>query len=259
MEKSILQNTLEITRTIFHDVYEKGNYDTWFSYLYVGSIYNCRGEPILYGANAIINHYKETLKPISNVVDEEYHRIYLEDKVDQVLGHITVRNDNDFTVTSQFSITYKLIGNETKIVSQMMYYDHEFRTETGKCEPLKMDLNTTKYVRKLLLDAAGKRIPIKSAMQTIFVDPNTILYVNSQRKKTEIICIDRNLTANHSFGELCNILPNNFYSVRRGTLVNTSYITGIRYHELELISGINISIPEKKYSKVKSDLINYIT
>lgn len=259
MNKSKLQDTLKITKTIFHDVYEKGDYSTWFSYLYSGSIYNCRGEPVLYGANAIMKYYSETLKPLSHVINDEYSKIPLGDKAEQVYGYITVRNDNDFTVTSQFSITYKLVGDVTKIASQMMYYDYDAQTEDGNPEALKMDLNTTKYIRKLLLDAHGKRIPVKSALQTIFVDPNTILYVNSQRKKTELFCIDRNLITDYSFKELCNILPTNFYTVRRGTLVNTNYVTGIHYHELELISGIKISIPEKKYAKVKSDLIKYLT
>ena len=36
--------------------------------------------------------------------------------------------------------------------------------------------------------------------QTIFVNSNTVLYVQSQRRKTEFVCIDRVISCNSSIG-----------------------------------------------------------
>ena len=47
-------------------------------------------------------------------------------------------------------------------------------------------------------------------------------------------------------------MPEVFYPLRRGYLVNTLYIVALRRFEAELISGI--SIPALTYTQVKRDL-----
>ena len=49
-------------------------------------------------------------------------------------------------------------------------------------------------------------------------------------------------------------LPEVFYPLRRGYLVNTLYIVALRRFEAELISGISIPIPALTYTQVKRDL-----
>ena len=55
-------------------------------------------------------------------------------------------------------------------------------------------------------------------------------------------------------GELKERLPEVFYPLRRGYLVNTLYIVALRRFEAELISGISIPIPALTYTQVKRDL-----
>lgn len=49
-------------------------------------------------------------------------------------------------------------------------------------------------------------------------------------------------------------MPEVFYPLRRGYLVNTLYIVALRRFEAELISGISIPIPALTYTQVKRDL-----
>lgn len=90
--------------------------------------------------------------------------------------------------------------------------------------------------------------------EPIFVNPFTILYVQSHGKKTELICVDRIIHCNSSIGALAKELPAVFYQIHRGYLVNTRYITAIRRFEVELLLGITLPIPALTYMQVKQDL-----
>lgn len=120
---------------------------------------------------------------------------------------------------------------------------------------LKMDMNTTRFVRNLLLEQpAGRRIAFPSGNQTVYVNPYTILYAQSRDKRTELVCVDRVVSCNYIYRELKERLPEVFYPLRRGYLVNTLYIVALRRFEAELISGISIPIPALTYTQVKRDL-----
>lgn len=84
------------------------------------------------------------------------------------------------------------------------------------------------------------------------------MYVQSQRRKTEFVCIDRIISCNSPIGEIAKELPELFYPLRRGYLVNTLFIVAIRRFEAELISGICIPIPALNYQQVKQDLQSII-
>ena len=57
----------------------------------------------------------------------------------------------------------------------------------------------------------GKRITIKSGTQTLYVQPASILYVQSQRNKTELVCFDKIITCNITIHKLLEVLPEEFY------------------------------------------------
>lgn len=62
------------------------------------------------------------------------------------------------------------------------------------------------------------------------------------------------ISCNSPIGELAGELPEAFYPLHRGYLVNTLYIVAIRRFEAELISGISILILALAYTQVKQDL-----
>lgn len=116
-----------------------------------------------------------------------------------------------------------------------------------------------KFVRSLILKQhSGKRIAVRSGNQTIFVDPYTVLYVQSQNKRTELVCADQVISCNSSLSDLARELPDIFYPLHRGYYVNTLYITAIRRFEAELISGAVLPIPALNYTKIRDDLLDRI-
>ena len=251
-KKINLEEIAGLTKKLFHAHYA-GDLDQWFSYLCPDSVHLGTGEPLLFGGDAIREHYKGFSGKGINIMQEEYFPLSLGDNAVQVCGQIFLENlEKSFRIINRFTISYRIIGGELKIVHQHNSYEYMQPSEN---RILNLDMNTMQFVRNLLWDhPSGRRIPIRSGTQTIFVDPNTVLYVQSQRRKTEFVCIDRVISCNSSIGEIGKALPDLFYPLRRGCLVNTLFIVAIRRFEVELISGICIPIPALTYQQAKQDL-----
>ncbi len=257
IEKKInLQEVAALTKTLFHAHYA-GELEQWFSYLCNDSIYIGTGEPMLFGGNAIREHFKGFEGKAVNIVEEEYFPAPLGAQAAQVYGQIIVENqENLFRVVNHFTLTYRLIDSEIKIVHQHISYEYMQR---GERDTLNLDINTMQFVRNLLLERPARtRLALRSGRQTIFINPDTILYVLGQRKRTDLVCVDRVIACNSSMGELAKILPQQFYQLHRSYLVNTRYIVAVRRFEAELISGICVPIPAVTYQQAKQDLQNII-
>lgn len=251
-EKINLEEVAALTKELFHAHYA-GDLDKWFSYLCPDSVYLGTGEPLLFGGDAIREHFKGFTGKAINIIQEEYFPLSLGDSAAQVCGQIVVESsEGAFRIINHFTISYRIIGGKLKMVHQHNSYEY---MQPRESKILKLDVNSTQFVRSLLLDrSSGRRMPIRSGTQTIFVNTNTVLYVQSQRRKTEFVCIDRVISCNSSIGEIAKELPDLFYPLRRGYLVNTLFIVAIRRFEVELISGICIPIPALTYQQVKQDL-----
>lgn len=84
-----------------------------------------------------------------------------------------------------------------------------------------MEINniTQQFIRNLLIHKEeNKKIPVASGMQTIYLDSNMILYVQS--------------------------------------FININHIAAIRRFEAEMVTGATIPIPALTYTQVKKDLQN---
>lgn len=251
-EKINLDEIAALTKELFHAYYD-GNPERWFSYLCPNSVYLGTGEPLLIGGDAIQEHFKGFGGKAVNMVQEEYFPASLGGQAAQVCGQIIVENkEKQFRVVIRFTISWRLYGGKLKMVHQHNSYEYMQPEENSV---LKLDVDTIQFVRSLLLERpGGRRMPVRSGTQTVFVNPLTVLYVQSQRNRTEIVCIDREISCNSSLHKLAKELPETFYPLRRGYLMNTFYIVAIRRFEAELISGITIPIPALTYQQIKQDL-----
>lgn len=244
-----------LTKEMFH-AYYAGDLERWFSYLCPDSIYIGTGEPMLFGGDAIQSHFKAFQGQTAEVVEEEYYPIPLSDTAAQVCGNIAVKNEGVlFIAVTHFTMSWRLINDELKMVHQHNSYEYTQPEARGERGVLQMDMSTTQFVRSLLLERPiGKHLAIQSGSQTVFINPYTVLYVQSQRKRTELVGVDKIISCNSSIGELAKQLPEVFYPLHRSYLVNTLYITALRRFEVELISGIVLPIPAVTYTQVKQDL-----
>lgn len=254
-KKINLEEVTALTKELFHAHYA-GELEKWFSYLCTDSIYLGTGEPMLFGGDAIREHFKGFEGKPVDIVQEEYYPVALGDQAVQVCGEIIVQNQKGlFRVVNHFTIGWRIMGGELKMVHQHNSYEYMQHGEQDINHTMKWDINTTQFVRNLLLESPPKkRMAIRSGRQTLYINPYMVLYAQSQQRRTELVCVDKVISCNSTIGELEKELPEVFYPLHRGYLVNTLYIVAIRRFEAELISGISIPIPALTYTAVKRDL-----
>ena len=238
-----------MTKDLFHAHYA-GDMEKWFPYLCADSISLATGEPALFGGDAIREHFKGYSGRPSDIVQEEYYPVALGDQAAQVCGETIVQNQKGlFRLVNRFTISWRLIGGELKMVHLHNSYEYMQQGEQDISRTMKWDMDTTRFVRNLLLESPPKkRIAVRSGRQTLYVNPYTVLYAQSQKRRTELVCVDKVISCNSTIGELEKELPEIFYPLHRGYLVNTLYIVAIRRFEAELISGIAIPIPALTYT-----------
>ena len=241
-----------LTKELFHE-YFSGNLEPWFSYLCEDSVYLGMGEPLLFGGDAIREHFRGFAGKKMEIRQEEYFPVALGEDAVQVCGQLLLQSScRLYRVSNYFTFCYRVIKGQIRLTHQHISYEY---IQLGESKTLNLDLNTRQFVRSLLLERpSSRRIPVRSRRQTLFVDPYTIIYAQSQRKKTDLICIDRVISCSSPIGTLAKELPKIFYPLHRGYLVNTLYLVAIRRFEAELISGISIPIPAAAYQRVRRDL-----
>lgn len=251
-EEINVEEIIMLTKELYHSQYE-GKPEKWFDYLCSDSVYVGTGEPLLFGGDAIRERFKGFAGKTAEVVQEEYFPFLSGGQTAYVCGEIIVQNHpGTYRAVTHFTLVWRVIGGKLKIVHLHNSYEY---MRSGESSVLKLDVNSLQFVRSLLLEyPAGRRMPVRSGTQTVFVNPYSILYVQSQRNRTELVCVDRVISCNSPLHELAKELPEAFYPLRRGYLVNTFYIVAVRRFEAELISGISIPIPALTYQKVKQDL-----
>jgi hypothetical protein len=237
------------------ETFSEANYDLWFSGFCRDSVFICNGEPMLIGDGAIRSHFEKMPKIRSNVAMVNCTARKIGENGAQTYGtYILGTKDSNIFTTVYFSLTFQIYDNKPKILLQHLFYDYHVQKANDGNAALTIDLNTVDFVRTLLLNIGGSRIEIRSGSQTVFLDPATVLYVDSRKNKTEFVCVDRNITCNQSISDVQKLLPDYFYPLRRGNLVNLNYVIAIRRFELEMISDIIIPIPEKNYTAIKADI-----
>lgn len=180
VKKIELEEVAALTKELFHAHYA-GKLEKWFSYLCTESLYLGTGEPMLFGGDAIREHFKGFEGKPVNIVQEEYYPIVLGEQAAQVCGEIIVENKKGlFRVVNHFTIGWRIVSGDVKMVHQHNSYEYMQQGEHGESSPMKWDMNTMQFVRNLLLEEVPKkRIAIRSGRQLLFVNPYTILYVQS--------------------------------------------------------------------------------
>ena len=98
------------------------------------------------------------------------------------------------------------------------------------------DLLTRLLIRQAFsMNEAVPPVAVKSGQQTYYIPSASIIYLQSNRHKTIIYCVDKEFECYMLLPDIMPMLPDNFYFVRRGCVINTMYVTSIRRCEVELI------------------------
>lgn len=168
------------------------------------------------------------------------------------------RVDGTVIASTIITFAYRYVGEKPTIAYQHMSYDY-----TNDCTqnlkdniPLQpMDASTRLFIRQMIMNKdKATHIPIKVGKQTNYIDPRTIIYLNSHGHKTTLYCVDKVIDCSMNIYEFKPLLNNYFYPIRRGCIINTKYITALRRSEVELIYKTIIQIPVPSYTKVKKEI-----
>lgn len=256
---SFAETLTNTTREIFH-AYHSGVPALWFSYLDADSVYLGSGDPLLIGKNAIVKHFQKYEGVRSTILFEEYHPVLQNRYGGFVYGQIVLAiPKSDQSIVTRFTFVYKFKKKKLVLTHQHNSYEYQYQATAGTFSPLDMSTITHQFVRDLLIHRQdGLTLLFQSGTQTVCLDSNMLVYIQSTGKRTELVCIDRLLTCNSSISELQATLPGFFYQIHRSYLVNTYHILAIRRFEVELTNGTILPIPAQRYMQVKRELADVL-
>lgn len=87
---------------------------------------------------------------------------------------------------------------------------------------------------------------------------NKILYIESDKRKVNIVLTDRVITIYSSISKLINQLPNNFVYCHKSFLVNLEWIESMKKDKFVLCNNIEIPISQNKRNNSRQIFFNYI-
>lgn len=248
-----------ITHTIYKD-FCHGDTETWFSVLHPNCIWVATGEPMLIGSERIKEYFTDyPTRTDIEIITESYTTLVLDQSTYIVTGNVLV--GSDITLPSAkvlMTMVYRYTSNTPKLSYQNMSYDFiksdSSQNRTNE-KGLYTDLATRLFFKQTLANKNDiPPISVKVGQQLYFIPPASIIYLQSNRHKTSIHCIDKVIECSMLITDIQPQLPNNFYFLRRGCIVNTMYITAIRRCEVELVFGTNIQVPAAGFTTVKKEI-----
>lgn len=251
-----LEDTVEITRAIVRGYYQ-GDLEPWFSRLCPGSVWLGTGERLLFGDQAIREHFKGyAAQPPVRILREDYYPVPLNSRSGAVVSEVTVMNPKkpDTTVSAIYTFVFQMIAGETKLM--LLHAGYEFITPPMVgADSQKMQMSAYQFVRDMILNVPEtKRIPIPVGIKTLYVQPNMVFYAKSGGRKTELYCTDKVIVSDLPISRLNSLLPVDFCPIHRCYTVNTRYVAAIKRYEVTMVTGEKLPIPIHGFNEVKADL-----
>lgn len=118
---------------------------------------------------------------------------------------------------------------------------------------------TLKNAAQEILKARSSCIHIVHAGSIKTINTNEIFYCESQKRVVYFHTLNGRECAYMKISELEEKLPDNFCRVHKSYIVNFDYVAHMSSKEIQLENGMTIPIPQKKYTQIKSQYIEYIS
>lgn len=107
-----------------------------------------------------------------------------------------------------------------------------------------------------LYKGSGNKLFFKGLNQSIlYIQSERILYMESMNQHTLIHLPEENYECCERLSSIAKRLNGSFIRIHASYLVNPKYVQSIQRFSLRMDNGAILPIPEKKYTKVKSDLL----
>ena len=107
-----------------------------------------------------------------------------------------------------------------------------------------------------LYKGSGNKLFFKGLNQSIlYIQSERILYMESMNQHTLIHLPEENYECCERLSSIAKRLNEGFIRIHASYLVNPKYVQSIQRFSLRMDNGAILPIPEKKYTKVKSELL----
>lgn len=158
-------------------------------------------------------------------------------------SHLLQLNPDTWTITCEYSV---FLCSDTKPSSEHFCSSFTWKEEHGEKKLIYVHMSPTLTPRleSLLLSFQGRHAQLHR------IPPNEILYIEANNIHSTIHCRAGQVEANQPISQLEGLLPGYFMRIHRSFIVNKQYVRRVYRYGLELTTGIQLPVPEKRYMKV---------
>lgn len=233
----------------FLEQYFSGNSGSWTNFLHQDCVWMDSTAQTLIGADNIRQYFSKK-NTTAHMLQCSLSPLKLDAFNTLVFGKILIQaEEKKPPVNASVTLVCRDVNGFPKIAYHHLSPDHA-------CQISIPDGNVCTSAFKA---SANSPIPLKCGRQLLYVAPDNIIYIQSREHRTCVHCLDKVFDCSMPITEIAKTLPDNFYMVRRGCMINTSCVTALKRCGVTLSNGTVIRIPAANYTRVKEELNHRIT
>lgn len=198
------------------------------------------------------------------VTNENYNLLYEDEQTITVYGHYTVSNTGVnrylFLQDQRCTFIYRKGNEGLKII--FMHVSNPADHLLGKNEafPFAVGKKAYEMVNKKIKKKREKpqRIKFKDVDNgDYYVDLNGVLYIEALHRKCQVNCVKRSFEIKEMISDVAEKLPDNFLRIHRSYVVNMDYVIDCHRYQVNMVKGIQLPIPVKRYAEVFDKMTVY--
>ncbi|QCT71975.1 LytR/AlgR family response regulator transcription factor [Eubacterium maltosivorans] len=198
------------------------------------------------------------------VSNECYDLLYEDAHTVAAYGHYTISNtgvNHFFFVQDQrCTFIYRKEPEDLKVI--FMHVSNPADYLLGKNEDFPFAIGRRAYDivdKKLRIKKEKpKRVKFKDAENgDYYVDLNDVIYIEAMHRKCRVVCVKRAFEIKEIISDLAQRLPGNFLRIHRSYIINMDYVTDCHRYQVNMVKGIQLPIPVKRYPQVFDQLTAY--
>lgn len=205
---------------------------------------------------------KEKNIPCS-IVKQHYHLISGNEYTAVVVGELLVHTKKctGMILEVKQRVTFQyILWNGVPKVSHLHVSNVWDALEPDEYFPYRAGHQTYQYVQQLIQEKnkVQKKIIVTDSKRKLHVIMESeIIYIQANNEKSIIYYVDGRVEVTEAISSFHNRLQAPFLSVHRSYIINMNYVIGIERFWIRLCDGIQVPVPEKKYSRIKDSIIKW--
>lgn len=257
-----MENVVEYTEYMLREYYRL-NAEPFFSALDADVMWIGPGNLFVFGEAAVKSYFQDGfVMPPIEVENAEFYLLPAGTHACIVAGRYTGCSvqgaDKIVSANQRVTIHYQQAGKNKPVKATHIHVSNEWNELVGEeIFPVQVSMQTYRYVQKLAAENGFQKrhkIELRNNASLHYIDPDMVVYAEAIGKHTVIHFMDKIMTIRQLIGNVAPLFPESFYRPHRGYLINCEYISSVERYHITMITGMTIPIPEKRFSKVKSEI-----